>query len=99
MIAMLGVFAYIWYWGGFEKDENGQSTQLQCLEKILNDSQFEADNKELPENLEAAHKIIVSSIIEKVENKKEQMSYSSDILDVKENSGIYAYKQLSQDQL
>jgi len=62
MLAMLLVFLYIWYYGGFEKDEEGESNHLQCLEKILNESNFEADNKELPENLEHAHQIIVESI-------------------------------------
>jgi hypothetical protein len=48
ILAMLGIFAYIWYWGGFEKTEEGESTHLQLLEKILEENDFEADNKELP---------------------------------------------------
>jgi hypothetical protein len=66
MLGILGIFAYCWYWGGFEKNDQGQSTSLQCLEKILEESNFEADNVELPENLDAAHKIIVKSIVDKV---------------------------------
>jgi hypothetical protein len=59
LLAMLGIFAYIWYWGGFEKTEEGESSHIEVLEKMIEMKDFKDDNKELPENLEAANKIIV----------------------------------------
>jgi hypothetical protein len=35
MLLMLGIFLYIWYWGGFEKQDDGKTTHLEALEKII----------------------------------------------------------------
>jgi len=80
MLAMLGIFGYIWYWGGFEKNDEGTPTHVEALEKILKESNFEADNKELPENLEAAHKMLVETILEKVESQKSSLNMETEVI-------------------
>ena len=35
VLGILGIFAYVWYWGGFEKQDNGEHAHLTILENIL----------------------------------------------------------------
>ena len=69
VLGILGIFAYVWYWGGFEKQDNGEHAHLTILENILEEQHFEADNEKLPEDLDIVHQLLMNDIITKVLTK------------------------------